>query len=84
MTERHKKILTTLFHGGSIARAGIQFRLRDKNAIPVQTFYAATFRIFMRVLRKQNNLFVIDLTVIRSLHGNHWAKRYYKTLKKPV
>lgn len=80
MTAIQKIIIGKLIQGHTIAAAGPgQIRLRDESGNPVLKISGNTFYILKRdFLRKKKGLFLVDLRKVRSMHGNTYAKRFYK------
>lgn len=85
MTDLQKTIFTVLIKGGSIAKTGQSYRLRDDGVNPVSVFTYRTWFIIRRFVRldRKLNVFVLDRKKVRALHGKSWLKQQYKmTLNK--
>lgn len=80
MTSLQKYVFEELLKGGSIALAGT-YRLRDRYRNPLRKLTADTCYIVFKLCRRKNRLWIIDLRLVRSLHGNHFVKKAYKQIK---
>jgi len=80
MTALQKIIIGKLIEGHTIAAVGPgQIRLRDESGNPVLKISGNTFYVLKRdYLRKKKGLFLMDLRKVRSMHGNAFAKKFYK------
>lgn len=79
MTDIQKYCFLILLRGGSMSarengKAGIK---NDRGEIE-RVVFSRTAKMLRRVCRKGPGFWVIDLRIVRSLHGNHWAKKEYK------
>lgn len=73
--------MEVLLNGGSIAFAGKNYRIRDKDSNPVMTIRYSTFIGYTRHCRKVKGVFVINKKKILSYHGKSWIKKRYKELR---
>jgi hypothetical protein len=85
MSTTRKIIVEKLLQGYTIAALGPgQIRLRDAAGNPVMKITYRTFYWLKRsILRKKKNVFLVNLSMVRQLHGNCTAKRIYKGKKVP-
>ena len=80
----YRMLLTKLLHGqySSIARRETNRRksiwcIYEGNMNPVQYISRPTFRAAEKFLKKEGDLFVLDLEKIKHYHGNFWLKKLY-------
>lgn len=85
MSANRKIIIEKLLQGYTIAALGPgQIRLRDPKGNPVMKITYQTFYWLKRgILRKKRNVFMVNLSLVRQLHGNCTAKRIYKGKQVP-
>lgn len=81
MTDNEKYVFTVLLNGGSIANCHSSgFRVRDNNKNPVHKVHTAFLIKYMKLMRKDKTVYVINKNKVRQLHGKSWIKKLYKSI----
>jgi hypothetical protein len=77
MTANQKNIMQILFAGGTIAKVGNAYRVRDANVIVLLKCYYGTIHSLREYIISKDGLLVLSRSKVRRLRKNTWVKREY-------
>ena len=77
MTPTQKKVMLVLFAGGTIAKVGNAYRLRDSKVNVVLKFYYNTLFAIREYITSHKGVYQLSKSKVRAQRKNKWVKREY-------